>query len=144
MQTLSLKQKIANIQEDIGVLEKDKTNPFFKSEYLSLPKILIALKPLEKKYKVLIKQPLSNVNGRPSIKLKVEDLESLESEVEEVTIPELQDPQKMGSAISYFKRYQLVAYFKILDEDDDGQSASNTVKVKSKVAEMEEDDDLPF
>jgi hypothetical protein len=136
---LNLKNKIFEIQKEIGKMSKDKENPFFHSKYADLNQILDALNPLTEKKKILITQPLSNVNGRPSIRLVVEDLESDEIIVNEITMPDLQDSQKMGSASTYYRRYSLKSFFKLQDEDDDGNIASNTVKVKAKVKEMEKE-----
>lgn len=127
---MELKQKIADIQKEIGKLEKDKDNPFFKSKYVDLNQILDTLKPLEEKHKICITQPLSNIAGRPAIDLCIEDLESDEFVEEKITLPDLQDPQKMGSCITYYRRYQLLSYFKMQTEDDDANLASKPIDFK--------------
>ena len=42
-----------------------------------------------------------------------------------ITIPEnITDPQKLGSAITYFRRYTLKSLLAIAEEDDDGNRAA--------------------
>jgi hypothetical protein len=41
-----------------------------------------------------------------------------------VKLPEINDPQKLGSAITYFRRYTLQSLLSLQAEDDDGNMAS--------------------
>ena len=127
----SLANKIAKVQQEIGVLSKDAKNPFFKSTYLTLNELLANLKPLEEKHKLTTVQIPSHVDGKPSLKIYVYDLESDESLEDNSILPESLDAQKMGSAITYFRRYQLTALYKIQAEDDDANSASKAPSVSS-------------
>jgi len=43
-------------------------------------------------------------------------------------LPEIQDPQKVGSAVTYYRRYTLQSLLSLQAEDDDANSASATVK----------------
>lgn len=45
-------------------------------------------------------------------------------------LPENLDPQKLGSAVTYFRRYNLLQLFNIMVEDDDGESASRITPPK--------------
>lgn len=123
----TLKQKIADIKSEIGKMSKDKANPFFKSKYFDLNQILDNLKPLEEMAKISITQPMTNVDGKPALALVIEDLES-ESIIREVfPMPDLQDPQKIGACVTYFRRFQLSSFFELQAEDDDGNSASGNM-----------------
>ena len=121
--------KILEIQSEIGVLSKTETNPFFKSKYLDINGILANLQPLLKKYKITVIQPLHNIDGRPAIKTLVCDAEN-HKEIYQGTIPlpDLQDPQKMGSAITYYRRYSLQSLFLLQAEDDDGNKGAEPEK----------------
>ena len=132
---MKLKEKISNLKNDIGVMSKDLKNPFFKSQYFDINQLLENLKPLEEKHKVSFLQPLVNVLGKPAMRLIIIDLESDEKEEYDTVMPENTDPQKMGSTITYFRRYSLVSYLGIRAEDDDGNAgAGKSINSGSKVA----------
>jgi hypothetical protein len=56
------------------------------------------------------------------------DIESGQSVVSSMRLPEIQDPQKIGSAVTYYRRYTLQSLLSLQAEDDDANSASATVK----------------
>ncbi len=126
--------KILKIQSEIGVLVKTETNPFFKSKYMDINGLLEQLLPLLEKYKLAVVQPLTNADGRPALATIVTDTEMpIESNIildERVILPDLEDPQKMGSAITYYRRYALQSLFLLRAEDDDANSASDQKKAK--------------
>lgn len=121
---MELKSKIASIQHTVEGLSKDANNPFFKSKYVDLNTIIEALRPLEAEQSISITIPLSNVAGRPAIRLVVHDLDSDDMVEDTITLPDIADPQKMGSAITYYRRYMLMSFFNIKAEDDDANFAS--------------------
>lgn len=118
-------EKILKIQSEIGVLVKTETNPFFKSKFLDINKLLEQLQPLLIKEGVLVMQPLSHIDGKPAIRTIVIDTkEGKELLQGTIPLPDLQDPQKMGSAITYYRRYALQSLFLLQAEDDDANHAS--------------------
>lgn len=135
--------KLLKIQEEIGAIKKDATNPYYKSKYFDINSLLEQIKPTLNKYGVVLLQGLTNIDGK--IALSTQLAFSEEGKVIETVcpLPDIQDPQKMGSAITYFRRYALQSLLALEAEDDDGNSASNTVKVKAKVKEIESEED-PF
>ncbi len=129
---MKLKEKIAFIQNAIDGLSKDATNPFFHSNYVELNQVIDALRPLEIEQKISITMPLTSVAGRPAVSLVIKDLETDEEISNAITLPDLQDPQKMGSSISYFRRYSLMSYFNLKAEDSDGEGAKSKPVVVNK------------
>ena len=49
-------------------------------------------------------------------------------------LPNIQDPQKLGSAITYYRRYTLQSLLGLQAEDDDGNTATKQVKEERKPA----------
>ena len=134
--------KILKIQSEIGVLVKEQTNPFFKSKYMDINGLLEQLLPLLEKHKLCVTQPLCEVEGKPSLLTEVYDVEKNESITKGfMPLPDLQDPQKMGSAITYYRRYALQSLFLLRAEDDDANSSSQPSKPKGN---FKIDDDQPF
>lgn len=140
--------KILKIQSEIGVLVKTETNPFFKSKYMDINGLLEQLLPLLEKYELVVMQPLSNINGKPAIKTIISEKNALwKTDTEKKTVemmplvdesiplPDIQDPQKMGSAITYYRRYALQSLFLLRAEDDDANLGSDKKVGKTKVAD---------
>jgi len=121
--------KILKIQTEIGKLSKDKTNPFFKSSYFDVNQIIEQLMPLLDKYKLTVVQPLDNIDGKPALRTIVHDLDVEASIINYIIpLPENPDSQKMGSAITYYRRYALQSLFLLQAEDDDGNKAKPTAR----------------
>ena len=63
-----------------------------------------------------------------SVCTEIHDLESGQSVRSCIKLPMLTDPQKVGSAITYFRRYSLQSLLALQTDDDDGNKASQPVK----------------
>lgn len=120
-------------QSLITVVGFDKKNPFFNSQYASLPHILQTITPHLQECGLYIVQPII---GR-MVRTKLVCAEDGSEEVSEMEIPvsEKAKAQDMGSAITYIRRYAICSMLSITgDEDDDGNAA--TKAEESKVAAM--------
>lgn len=121
----SLSASLVKFHASLKPIRKDAQNPFFKSDYLTLSGILDAVRqPLAANGLALVQ----SMRVQESTTILVTKLlhESGEEISSEMIMPVLQDPQKLGSLITYYKRYQLQALLGIstADEDDDGNSVS--------------------
>jgi hypothetical protein len=121
----TLIDKIHNVQQTIGKVKKDKSNPFFKSNYADINDFLEALLPLLKKEGLTVMQPLCSIDGvngiKPGIKTIITDGDNQLSEF--TVLPDIQDPQKAGSSITYFRRFALQSFFCLVAYDDDAETA---------------------
>lgn len=135
----NLSQALVKFHSQFKPIRKDAQNPFFKSDYLTLSGILDAVRsPLALNGLAVVQTMKVNEASTLLVtKLLHESGEELSSEM---IMPVLQDPQKMGSLITYYKRYQLQALLGIstADEDDDGNSVSipQSQSVKAPVKEI--------
>ena len=150
--------KILSIQKKIGVLVKTETNPFYHSKYLDINSLLEQLLPLLVEEGLVVIQPLSHIDGKPALRTIVYDSKLLtvdgkKTEFNDITtlfdnsipLPDLQDPQKMGSAITYYRRYALQSLFLLRAEDDDANSVKPQVikgGIINKKGLRDEDDAL--
>lgn len=112
-------------QATLQLATKDKTNPFFKSQYADLKSCWLACAD------VLTKNGLSVVQvNRPSPKgelFLVTQLMHISGEFIRgfITMPLTKsDPQGYGSAETYARRYGLCAMMGICPADDDGNAAT--------------------
>lgn len=120
-------KKILAFQKSVGAITKDSTNPFFHSRYFDINGLINEIKPELNKAGLVILQPLANLDGRPALKTILMDADTGE-QIESATIlPENADPQKMGSIITYFRRYALQSLLLLQAEDDDANAASERI-----------------
>ena len=120
MDKQTLHQKLFNLQSEVGAISKDSTNPFFKSKYFDINGLLNHIQPLLTKNRLLLIQPIED--GK--VKSVIRDVDSTESFSSEMVLPEITDPQKTGSAITYYRRYTLQSLLALQAEDDDGNMAA--------------------
>lgn len=117
-------KKLLKIQKEVEKISKESENPFFHSKYFDINKLLDVIKPMLNAGGILLLQPLSEVNGKATIKTILYDTESDTTLEFETPLTENPDPQKMGSAITYYRRYSLQSLLGLQAEDDDGNKAS--------------------
>ena len=115
----NLHTKLFKLQTEIGSISKDSKNPFFNSKYFDINSLLKQLNPILKKHNLLLLQPITGNQVRSVIY----DLEgaSVESSIK---LPKNLDAQKLGSAITYFRRYTLKSLLALQAGDDDGNLAA--------------------
>lgn len=116
--------KLWKAKQQIGAVSKNAKNPHFKNNYADINALTKEVEPILLEYGLLMMQPI--VDGYVST--VVMDAESGESISSSMKLPEIQDPQKIGSAITYYRRYTLQSLLCLQTEDDDANTASQTVK----------------
>lgn len=120
----SLVEALVAFQADLPVVLKDAKNPHFKNSYASLEKLMTEVTPVLSAHG-LAYNTTSQVSetGLLTVTAKLTH-ESGEFETASFPVPETA-PQKIGSAVSYFRRYGLGMLTGVVsDEDDDGNAAS--------------------
>jgi len=120
----NLIKKIALAKKEIGKISKDSTNPFYKSKYFDINQLLEHVEYILDKNGLLILQPITDNKVCTQI-FDIETGTKIESCIE---LPQLIDPQKLGSAITYYRRYTLQSLLSLQAEDDDGNTASKNSK----------------
>ena len=121
---MNLYTKLNEVKKEIGAISKDSTNPFFKSKYFDINSLLKHVEPLLQKNGLLLLQPI--IKGE--VFSEIIDIESGESVVSSIQLPQIEDPQRIGSCVSYYRRYTLQSLISLQSEDDDANSASQATK----------------
>jgi hypothetical protein len=116
--------KLHAAKQKIGKVVKNSTNPHFKNKYADINGLIETVEPVLLEYGLLLLQPIAE----GIISTSIIDIESGQSVVSSMRLPEIQDPQKVGSAVTYYRRYTLQSLLSLQAEDDDANSASATVK----------------
>jgi hypothetical protein len=131
METKTIYTKIFQLRKEVGKLSKTEENPFYKCKYFDINGLIENIRPLLEKNNLLLLQPIKD--GKIySIIIDIETVEQIESELE---LPVITDPQKIGSAITYYRRYTLQSLLGLETEDDDGNKAS---EIKSTITTLQD------
>lgn len=135
---MSIYTKLLDIQKESIALKKDANNPFFKSEYITLDNIISTYNEKLTGHKIVCYHYTKD-NKLTTVLLDTDDDTKVESEFNILN----NDPQKAGSEITYWKRYNLGQLLNIqTDTDDDGNLASKDWN--SKAHYPESNDNLPW
>ena len=111
--------KLFKVQKEIGAISKDKTNGFYKSQYFDINKLIEHVSPILQKHKLLLLQPIEDGEQYS----RIIDIDSGDSVESSLSLPTNLDAQKIGGAITYYRRYTLVSLLGLQAEDDDGNAA---------------------
>lgn len=129
---MSIYNKLFEAKKEIGKISKDSKNPFFKSKYFDINKLLEHVEPILQDHGLLILQPITSVD----VMTEIVDVETSESINSKILLPNITDPQKLGSAITYYRRYTLQSLLALQAEDDDGNNASGSVSTPKISADV--------
>ena len=124
---IKLAAALVKFNSEVSSIAKDAKNPFFKSDYVTLDKLIISTREILQKNGLSVLQfPLSDENriGVQTILLH-ESGEYIESEPLYMTPAKVNDPQAAGSVITYLRRYSYQAILNLnTGEDDDANAAT--------------------
>lgn len=133
---MSIYKQLLEVQKEVGAISKDSKNPFFKSKYFDINKLIEVVNPVLSKHNLVLLQPIEDNKVFSKIfysEAKQGEKVCVESSLD---LPNLTDPQKIGSAISYYRRYTLSSLLGLQAEDNDG----NALKPKPKAPEKLDDE----
>jgi len=122
--------KLLEFQKKVGAIKKDSINPYYKSKYADINGLLDVVKPLLNELGLVCVQPLGIVDGKNVLTTKISDDDKMLLE-SSIILPDNLDPQKIGSAITYYRRYSLQSLLLLEAEDDDAESTK--IKTDDKV-----------
>ncbi|MGF9909526.1 ERF family protein [Brevibacillus porteri] len=123
-----LASALAKFNGEVSRIAKDANNPFFKNKYATLDQIIDEVRPNLTSHGLSIIQIPCGEGEHITLKtvLMHESGEWIESEPLSMK-PVKNDPQSIGSAITYARRYSLSAFLSLnTGEDDDGNAATHT------------------
>lgn len=118
---MSMLQDLSELQNSVTKVVKNTENPYFKSKYADLNALFEVVKPqIKEKGFVLIQTVQRDVLHTELV--HIETGEKITSDMDLLTAKP--DMQQLGSAVTYARRYSLLAMLNIEVEDDDGNAAS--------------------
>jgi hypothetical protein len=126
----NLTKSLALFHAKVGKIKKDAKNPFFKSNYASLSNILDEITmPLIESGLVITQFP--DENGLVSMLIHAESGEFLSSNYQ-MPVAKQNDPQALGSSITYARRYAISSILSLNVEDDDGNAGAKKQEPKDE------------
>lgn len=121
---VNLAKALVLAQGEMGNAVKGSVNTFFKATYAGLNSVREACTPLLNKYGIVVLQPTVELNGGLYVEtILLHQSGEYLSGLTEVRVEKPNNPQAMGSSISYSRRYGLQSILSIGAEDDDGEGA---------------------
>ena len=119
-----LAKALSAAQSEFENPSKNATNPHFRSKYADLAELVNVVRPVLSRHGLSITQWPGFVDGLCTVEtvLMHQSGEWL-SGVSSTPVTK-QDPQGIGSATTYLRRYSMAAICGLAQEDDDGNTAS--------------------
>lgn len=126
-----LASALSKAQGEIHGAKKDSANPFFKSSYADLASVMDAIREPFAKNGLAITQTFDNLPEGLVICTTLMHSSGQWIKGTMAIHPVKQDPQGVGSATTYARRYSLAAIAGVAQVDDDGNAASHPQATKS-------------
>ena len=127
--TLTLHQKLHRAKLAIGKVVKNAQS--HHSKYADLNAIMAEVEPVLLENGLILLQPIQG----NSVCTQIVDIDSGAMLQSTMDLPQNVNPQQMGSAISYYRRYTLQSALSLQAVDDDGEKASKDEQPKEVVKE---------
>lgn len=124
MTAKTLTQALADAQAELKNAAMDGVNPHFKSKYATLASVRDAVMPTFAKHGIAVTQTMVATEGMPLLRTTIyKGEEAIHSDFPLAI--DFGNAQKVGSYLTYARRYSLAAIACIsADEDDDGNAAT--------------------
>ena len=130
-----LAKALSKAQADMSGAKKSSNNPFFKSKYADLKEVIECVKePFADNGLSFVQFPISN-DGFAGVETVIMHSSGEWISNEYMLKVSKNDPQGIGSAITYARRYALQAACGVPSEDDDGESAMGRPPKQKKAPE---------
>ena len=120
--------KLWKAKQEIEAVKKNAKNPHFKNNYADINALIEAVEPVLLRYNLILMQPIEN----GCVVTRIVDCEDGQSVESSLMLPQIQDPQKLGSAVTYFRRYTLQSLMSLQAEDDDANTATQAIKTQKQ------------
>lgn len=115
---------IAKAQLKISAVTKEGKNPHFRSNYVTLDSILNGPVKVFSEHGIAIIQMPSIVDGKINIRTVLAHAGGANIQSDLSMVCDVSNPHKVGSTITYLRRFSLASILGIAGEDDDGNSAA--------------------
>lgn len=119
-------------QDKMTAVKKDSINPFYKSKYASLDTIWETIRKSLSENGLSIAQTMNLLDGKSVLETTLYHTSGEWISGVQLVNPVKDDPQALGSAISYARRYSLSAMLGLVSDDDDDAEVATPKKAPEK------------
>ncbi len=123
-------------QQEMENAKKDSKNPHFKSDYANLNSVQDAVLPALSANGLTVIQGPGGGAGMGQVVTRILHVSGEWIQCIATSPLTKQDPQALGSCITYLRRYSLAGMCGITQTDDDGESTIREVKPKAAAKEI--------
>ena len=117
---------------DLGHVGKDSSSHY--GTYATLGQVLATVKPILAAHNLAVQQQVDESDpGFITVSTRLWHTSGVFISDSGLRMPVPNDPQKVGGAISYARRYGLSCFLGLSAEDDDGQGASDQIRREEEV-----------
>ena len=129
---------MAAAQAEMKPVYKDAKNDAFKgSKYATLAAVCEVVIPIMSKHGLAVLQAPGSANGEVTVETIIGHASGTMMRTSLALKPTKADPQGVGSAITYGRRYALLSLAGVAPEDDDGNAASaSTAPARTSSAQL--------
>lgn len=117
---------LSKAQGKINAVSKDAKNPFFKSNYATLAAYIEQARPVLAENGLCVIQMMQTTEKGIELVTTIGHSSGASISGSVLMNPTKNDPQGLGSCISYFRRYCYAAALGMVADDDDGHQATHT------------------
>jgi hypothetical protein len=114
---------LSKAQAEYNKIVKDSENPFFHSKYATLGACIDATRDALAKNGIAVAQSTKVINGQNALETILLHNSGEWISGEYLFAPVKNEPQAMGAAMTYARRYALCGMLNVASEDDDGNTA---------------------
>lgn len=145
VQHKSLAEAFAAAQSEFPAVDRDGSNPHFKSSFTTLGNLLGKVRPVLNRHGLsVIQLPARGEDGAPVLRTTIMHASGERIEADAPLLLTKQDPQGQGSAITYMRRYALAAALGISDQDDDDGNAGSAAPQATATAQTRKPSERPI
>ena len=129
----NLVKALTNFQGKMTAVKKDSVNPFYKSKYASLDTIWETIRKPLSENGLSVAQTMGVDNDKSVLETTLYHTSGEWISGTQLVNPVKNDPQGLGSAITYARRYSLSAILGLVSDDDDDANTATKPEIKQEV-----------
>lgn len=133
IEVLPFLHKLHKAKLSIKKVAKNASNPHFKNNYADINALINEVEPILLENRLLLLQPIED----GFVFTRIVDIDSGEIAESCMKLPDILDPQKIGSAVTYFRRYTLQSILSLQAVDDDANLSSEAAKTQKPLINNE-------